>query len=179
VSIKTLETQRLVLRGWRPADLDDLYEYAKNPSMAMGGWKPLKNIHQARRTLKSFIKEDDRWAIVLKENEKVIGQLRLRPDKNRGQFSARNSAYAINYALSEDYWGKGYMTEAVRRVITYAFDEMKIELLGVSHYPHNVRSKRVIEKCGFHYDGIIENKGHKDANGQVFDSVCYSILRRK
>jgi len=176
---KALETDRLILRGWRREDVDDLYEYAKNPSMAMGGWKPLKNIRQARRTLKSFIKEDDRWAIVLKENEKVIGQLRLRADKNRGQFSARNSAYAINYALSEGYWGKGYMTEAVKRVITYAFDEMNIELLGVSHKRFNERSRRVIERCGFHYDGIIEYKGRKVANDPNYDSLCYSILRRR
>jgi len=176
---KTLETDRLILRGWRREDLNDLHEYAKNPSMAMGGWKPHANKRASLRALKSFIKEDDRWAIVLKENDEVIGQLRLHPDKNRGQFSARNSAYAINYALSEDYWGNGYMTEAVKRVISYAFDEMHIELLGVSHYPHNDRSRRVIERCGFHYDGIIENKGRKNVNGQVFDGVCYSILRRR
>ena len=174
---KTLETERLILRGWRPEDLNDLYEYAKRPSMAMGGWKPHANKRASLRALKSFIKEDDRWAIVLKENEKVIGQLRLYPDKNRGQFSARHSAYLINYALSEDYWGKGYMTEAVKRVIDYAFDEMRIELLGVSHRPDNIRSKRVIERCGFQYDGVIEN-GIKNYDGQVFDCVCYSILRR-
>ena len=104
-----------------------------------------QNIHQARRTLKSYIKEDDRWAIVLKENGKVIGQLRLYPDENRGQYSARNSAKLVNYPLSEAYWGRGYMTEAVKRVVKYVFDEMHVELLG--------------------YDG------------QVFDSVCHSILK--
>ena len=155
------------MRGWRRGDVGDLYEYAKNPSMAMGGWKPLKNVFQARRTLKSFIKEDDRWAIALKENGKVIGQLRLRIEKNRGQFSERNSAYTINYALSEAYWGKGYMTEAVKRVITYAFDEMNIEILGVFTTHHNTRSKRVIERCGFQYEG--ENERF----------ACYSILRRR
>ncbi|MDR2687016.1 MAG: GNAT family N-acetyltransferase [Oscillospiraceae bacterium] len=40
MSIKTLETERLILRGWKLEDLDDLCEYAKNPSMAMGGWRP-------------------------------------------------------------------------------------------------------------------------------------------
>jgi len=175
---KTLETERLILRGWRREDVDDLYEYAKSPSMAMGGWKPQANKRASRRALKSFIKEDDRWAIVLKENEKVIGQLRLRTDKNRGQFSARNSAYAINYALSEEYWGKGYMTEAVKRVVKYAFDEMHIELLTAGHFPHNIRSRRVLEKCGFQYEGTIEQR-YKRYDGQIFDSVIHSILRRR
>ena len=174
--METIETQRLILRGWRPADLDDLYEYAKNPSMAMGGWKPLENIRQARRTLKSYIKEDDRWAVVLKESGKVIGQLRLYPDENRGQYSARNSARLVNYALSEDYWGKGYMTEAVKRVVKYAFEEMNTELLGAFTTPDNIRSKRVIEKCGFQYEWTIA-QGNKRYDGQVFDAVCYHILK--
>jgi len=167
VSIKTLETERLVLRGWRLDDVDDLYEYAKKPSMAMGGWEPHANKSISLRALREFIEEDDRWAVALKTSGKAIGQVRLYPDENRGRFSERNSAYLINYALSEDYWGKGYMTEAVKRVVVYAFEELKIELLGVFTSHHNVRSKRVIERCGFQYEGANEH------------SAMYSILRRK
>ena len=130
------------------------------------------------RVLKSFMKENDRWAIALKETGKAVGAVRLNPDKNRGQFSERNSAFGINYFLAETHWGKGYMTEAVQRVVDYAFDELNAELLGVSHRPGNDRSKRVIEKCGFHYDGTIE-RGIQNYDGQMFDCVCYSILRRR
>lgn len=56
--------------------------------------------------------------------------------------------------------------EAVKRVITYAFDEVNVEFLGVFTTHDNVRSKRVIERCGFQYEG--ENERF----------VCYSILRR-
>ena len=48
--------------------------------------------------------------------------------------------------------------------------------LRAFHYPHNNRSKRVIEKCGFKYETTIE-KGSKIYDGQVFDSVCHSILK--
>ena len=175
LSIKTLETERLILRGWRLDDLDDLYEYAKNP---IEGWEAHASKEESLRALKDFIENNDTWAIELKENEKIIGQLRLYPDENRGQFSARNSAMLINYRLSEAYWGKGYMTEAVKRVVQYAFDEMHIELLTAWHVPINIRSRRVLEKCGFQYEGTIP-QGYKRYDGQVFDSVIHSILRRR
>ena len=82
----------------------------------------------------------------------------------------------MTYALSEDYWGLGYMTEAVKRVVEYSFDKTGIKLLTVFHVPHNMRSKRVIEKCGFQYEGKIE-QGFINDEGQVFDSVIYSITK--
>ena len=171
--MKTLETERLILRSWLLEDLDDLYEYAKNPNVgSMQGWKPHLSKDESLITLKSFIEDDDRWAIVLKENNKVIGSVRLCPDENRGKYFAKY----IHYVLSSDYWGNGYMTEAVKRVIKYAFEEVNVDLLSVFHYPHNIRSKRVIEKCGFQYETTIK-QGHKIYDGQVFDTVCYSMLK--
>jgi len=68
------------------------------------------------------------------------------------------------------------MTEAVQRAIKYVFEDMQIDLLSVFHYPHNLISKRVIEKCGFEYEGIIK-QGCKRYDGQIFDAVFYSILK--
>ncbi len=171
--MKTIETERLILRGWQLDDLDDLYEYAKNPNVGlMAGWEPHSSKEVSLNVLKSFIENDDRWAIVLKESGKVIGSLRIYPDENRGKYYAKY----INYALSADYWGKGYMTEAVKRVIKYAFEEMYIDLLSAFHYPHNIRSKRVIEKCGFQYEVTLK-QSQKIYDGQILDSVCYYILK--
>lgn len=153
--------------------MDDFFDYAKNPDTGvMQGWKPHLNKEETLYTLKSYIKDDDRWAIALKENNKVIGSVRLYPDENRGKYYAKY----INYVLSSDYWNNGYMTEAVKRVIKYAFDEVNVDLLSAFHYPHNIRSKRVIEKCGFKYEVTIK-QGNKIYDGQIFDTVCYYILK--
>ena len=177
IYMKTLETERLILRGWRHDDLDDLYGIYKNPKIGlMGNWEPHSSKEASLTALNSFIEDNGRWAIVLKENEKVIGGIRIYPDENRGNFSARNSAKYINYILAEDFWGKGYMSEAVKRAVKYAFDEMSIELLTAFHHPDNIRSKRVLEKCGFEYEVTIE-RGIKNYDGQTFDSVCHSILK--
>ncbi len=175
--MKTIETKRLILREWQFEDLDNLYEYAKNPNVGtMSGWAPHISKEESLNVLKSFIKSADIWAIMLKDNKKVIGQLRIYPDENRGKYSEMHSAKLISYALSEEYWGKGYMTEAVKRAVKNAFDEMGTELLTVFHIPNNIRTKRVIEKCGFQYETTVE-KGHKYYDGQIFDSICYSILK--
>ena len=175
--MNTLETERLILRKWQLDDLDDYYAYAKNPNIgSMAGWKPHSSKEESLTHLKSFIENDEVWAIVLKENGKVIGHLKIYPDENRGKFSERYSAKLINYALSEDYWAKGYMTEAVKSAVKYAFDEMNIEVLTAFHFPHNVSSKRILEKCGFEYECVIE-QGYNNYDGQIFDSVCHSIWK--
>lgn len=171
--MKTIETERLILRNWQLDDLDDFYEYAKNPNVGpIAGWEPHLNKDVSLEVLKSFIKNDDRWAIELKENGKVIGALRIYPDENKGKYYAKD----INYVLSDKYWGKGYMTEAVKSVIKYAFEELNIDLLAVFHYPHNIRSRRVIEKCGFQYEGTLKQSSRR-YDGKSFDIVHYSILK--
>ena len=174
--MKTIETERLILRGWKLEDLNDFYEYAKNPNVYLNtGWETHSSKQVSLNELNSFIENDEMRAIVLKESGKVIGQLKIYPDENRGQFNERNSAKFINYALSEDYWGNGYMTEAVKRAVKYAFDEMNIELLTAFHRPDNIGSKRVLEKCGFQYEFTLERGIYH--HGQYFDGIYHIILK--
>ncbi len=125
-----------------------------------------------KEVLESYIEDGNRWAIELKEEGKVIGSIMIYPDENHGKYYAKS----INYYLSEEHWNKGYMTEAIKRVITYAFEEIDIDLLSAFHIPNNSNSKRVLEKNGFEYEGTIK-QGYQRYDGQTFDSVCYSILK--
>ena len=56
--------------------------------------------------------------------------------------------------LSEDYWGQGLMPEACQAVLRYAFEELKLAVLSVYHYPFNVRSKRVIQNLDLYMKGL-------------------------
>lgn len=170
---KVLETERLILRGWQQEDLEDLYEYARNPEVGpMAGWEPHSDRGRTLEVLKAYMESGDVWAIELKENGKVIGQLRMYPNEDKGKLIARY----ISYALSADYWGHGYMTEAVKAVIKYAFEELEIDMLTAFHSPDNVRTKRVIEKCGFEYELTIE-KAYTRYDGEVSDNVCYYLMK--
>ncbi|MGI6561106.1 MAG: GNAT family N-acetyltransferase [Clostridia bacterium] len=171
--MKTLITERLILRKFRESDLDDFYEYAKNPRVGPNaGWRPHESKEVSFDILKMFIENNDVWAITDKNTGKVIGSIGLHIDRKRNNDNVR----MLGYVLSEDYWGKGLMTEAAREVIRYAFEDMGLDLISVYHYPSNIRSKRVIEKCGFQYEGTLK-RASVIFNGNIYDDVCYSLTR--
>ena len=171
--MKTLETERLILRSWQINDIDDLYEYARNPNVGpMAGWEPHSSKDVSLDILKSFIENEEVYAIVLKENNRVIGSLGIHPDKRRRNEGAKS----MGFVLSEDYWGRGLVPEAAQCVIKDIFEEKSIDLLSICHYSSNTRSKRVIEKCGFNYEGTLR-QATKIYDGTIHDDVCYSIAR--
>jgi len=84
----------------------------------------------------------------------------------------------LGYALSYDYWGMGIATEAVKAIQEYAFNVMKLDLLSVDHYPHNSRSMKVIEKCGFKKEGTLR-KARLSYRNEPVDIVTYSLLKEE
>ena len=170
--MKVLETERLILRGWKKGDVDDLYEYATNPKIGpRAGWKPHKDKAESLKIIQMFIKASDDWAIEHKESKKVIGGIGCRKDVIRTGINAKN----LGYVLSEDYWGLGLMTEAVSRMLEYCFDELDIKIVSISHATKNNNSRRVIEKCGFVYEGTLRKSVIFEQ--EVCDSLYYSIIK--
>lgn len=150
----TLETERMILRPFRMEDLDDLYEYASVPGVGEeAGWPHHKNKEESLYRVRHFIEGRHTFAIVYKENHKVIGSIGIDPmdEDFVKKISEFHSLYGreIGYVLSKDYWGRGLMTEAVKAVIDYLFDELDFDFLLCGHYDKNKRSKRVQEKLGF------------------------------
>ena len=147
-----LESKRLILREFEPSDVDDLFEYASVPGVGeMAGWPHHPNIEESKYRVNKFINEKHTFAIVYKENNKVIGSLGIEKygleDKLSEFFDYQGRE--IGYVLSKDYWGKGLMPEAVKLVIDYLFNELNYDFLLCGHYDKNNQSKRVQEKCGF------------------------------
>jgi ribosomal-protein-alanine N-acetyltransferase len=173
--MKTLETQRLILRPFEEKDFHDFYEYAKNPNVGPNaGWEPHTNPEMSKEILKKFIESDEVWALVWKENNKVIGSVGLHNDYLRNAPDVK----MLGYVLSQDYWGRGIMTEAAMAAIDYSFETMNILLLTIHHYANNLHSKRVIEKCGFVYEGTLR-RCIQIYNGTIHDLVCYSLTREE
>ena len=162
ISNVILETDRLILRAWKITDLDDLFEYASiNGVGEKAGWEHHKSKDESLEILKMFINEKKVFAIVLKENQKVIGSIgveecRQNLDKNLENLLGRE----LGYVLSKDYWNKGIMTEAVSKVIEYCFKILKLNYLIATCFNYNIESKKVLEKLNFKFykDIIIETR---------------------
>lgn len=83
----------------------------------------------------------------------------------------------LGYFISEKYWGKGIMTEAVRQICKYVFSKSDIIRIYAEPFAHNMASCRVLEKAGFQYEGTLRNNAVK--NGKVLDMKMYSLLKNE
>ena len=170
-----MKTERLKLRRFKLSDLNDFYEYAKDPNVGPNaGWEYHKSKNESILLLANFIKNKEIWAIELIENSKVIGSVGLHQDKKRENPNSR----MIGYVINQDYWGKGYATEVVKKIMEYSFDNLKLDILSVYHYSFNERSKRVIYKCGFRFEGKLRACSVLPT-GEVYEDMCYSILEEE
>ena len=147
-----IETERLLLRPFEQADLYEFHEYASVEDVGeMAGWKHHETVEQTQEILDRFIEEKKTFAIVLKENNKVIGSLGVEKygmEEALTEFD-NYKGREIGYVLSKDYWGRGIMPEAVRAVIDYLFNDLDLDFLICGYYDFNKQSKKVQEKCGF------------------------------
>lgn len=174
---KTLSTNRLLLRAFTMEDLADFYEYCKDPDTGIhAGWKPHESMEESRDILHHFIEEREVWAICEKQSGKVIGSIGLHRDsKRRRNF---NQCRMMGYVLSKAYWGQGLMTEAAKEVLRHAFEDLGLEMVTISHFSYNQRSARVIEKLGFHREGVLR-KAFLRYDGSLLDDVGYSMTREE
>jgi RimJ/RimL family protein N-acetyltransferase len=81
----------------------------------------------------------------------------------------------VGYWLAKPYWGQGIMTAVVQRVYRYAFEEFGLVKITAHVFSHNPASARVLEKCGFHEEGLLRKHFLKD--GQFIDARLFAMLR--
>ncbi len=173
----SFETERLIMRPWQPSDFDAFFQFESNPHVGpAAGWRPVTDREESRKILQRFCeKPEELCAITLKPSGRAIGSLGLHGDGKRDD-ALGIVTRMLGYVLDEPYWGFGYMTEAVRGALRFAFDQMGLELVSVCHFPFNHRSRRVIEKCGFRYEGTLRRSCLR-YDGAVLDDVLYSMTR--
>ena len=173
--MQRLKSERLILRAFTEQDTDDLSRYAIDPDVGpRAGWKPHESREESLSIVRMFIEEDNVYAIERKSDRRVIGSLGLHHDKWRNLTDVK----MVGNVLAQDCWGSGYMSEAVRRLLQYGFEEMNLRLMSISHYTFNDRSRRVIEKCGFVYEGTLRQTFLR-YDGAVFDEAGYSLTREE
>ena len=171
-----LKTERLLLRPVSESDAGALFACCRDPEVGINaGWKPHESLEETRALMEQvFLGQESVWAIVLADSGRLIGTGGLIPDPKRENGRAR----MLGYSLGKEYWGSGYMTEAVRAILRCGFELMDLELISAYCYPGNERSKRVIAKCGFQYEGTLV-RAEERFDGAVMDNECYVLLREQ
>ncbi len=168
-----ITTKRLFLRELRRSDAHDLFEYAMSPKVGpSAGWKPHDTIDETYHFIEYAIKKKDYgqpgvFAIILQATGKMIGTIEIH--------SYRQYKGEIGFVLNPEYWNQGLMTEAAKAVVIYAMEILKLQRLAYCHFPENIASKRVCEKLGFTFEGVLRDK-FLMYDGSLKDDVTYSIL---
>lgn len=174
IPFPVIETERLILKRITNDDVNEVYELRSNPETMKYIPRPLVKTtedaleHIAMIEEKIVANTGINWGITLKGNPKVlgiIGYYRLQPENYRAE---------IGYMLLPEFHGKGIITEAVKRLISYGFDDLKLHSIEAVIDPQNFASEKVLQKCNFVKEAHLKESEFYE--GKFLDKVIYSIL---
>ena len=174
-SLPELKTDRLILRPLRMSDARDMYAYAQDPEVSRHVlWSAHTSIFQTRTFLRSAIRQYRRgepgsFAIVLKASGRMIGTVGFM------WIDREYKSAEVGYSLSREYWNQGVMTEALRRVVDFGFQEMRLNRIEAQHETDNPASGRVMAHVGMRQEGILRQRLKN--KGKFVDVALYAILR--
>ncbi|MEA4910986.1 MAG: GNAT family N-acetyltransferase [Oscillospiraceae bacterium] len=149
--MEALQTRRLTLRQWEESDRGDLFEYASGSVVGpSAGWEPHKTPEDSGAMIERLRSYPDCYAIVLREQNKVIGCIGLYKTSLSDGIRSQ-SARELGFSLNPAFWGLGYATEAARAVLAHGFDTLALDTIFCAHFDFNLGSARVCQKLGFTY----------------------------
>ena len=175
--IPKLETERLLLRPVEIDDAKDMYDYAsKDEVVNFVRFPKHKSVEDSKETIKKYFlnRPSKSWpeafAIILKENNEMIGTCDFWPTDEEGCFE-------MGYVLNPKYWNQGIMSEASQRVLAFAFLDYGVRRMELNHIEDNLASKKIALKLGFVYEGT-KRKSVKYKNNYK-DLLFYGLLEEE
>ncbi|MBM7637035.1 GNAT family N-acetyltransferase [Streptococcus saliviloxodontae] len=175
-ALPKLETDRLILRQRTVEDVPAMFDYARLEEVTYpAGFPPIASLedeydyfenHYYQNLKKANLPSG--YGIAVKGSDRIIGSC----DFNHRH---EDDVFEIGYLLHPDYWGQGYMTEAVAALIEVGFTILNLHKLEIRCYDHNKASQRVAEKLGFTLEATIRNR--KDGQGNRCSELAYGLLK--
>jgi ribosomal-protein-alanine N-acetyltransferase len=169
-----LESERLIFRAFDLKDALDIQVIRSNDKvmnyMDSEYHKTIKDSENF--ILKNFDRYKNKsgifWAIIEKTENKFIGDFAF------WNIITENHRAEIGYTLKPDFWSKGYMTEALTRLIEFGFKDLKLHSFEAEINPKNTNSEKALLKVGFKKEAYF--KENRYFNGEYLDSEIYSLL---
>ena len=175
IPIHPLHTPRLLLRRLTIGDAPEYFS-------RLGGseavtrymlFRPHKSLSESLSSIEKALRRYEtgefyRWGIEL-PGSGLIGVIDLLA------FDREKESCSFAYMLAEEFWDRGYGTEALKAVLDFAFREMELKSVQADHFAENTASGAVMRKAGMIFQGTSPGKYEKD--GIVHDAPRYLITR--
>lgn len=175
-AFQTLKTPRLVLRKLRTADTQTFFDRLGSSQAVTRYmlWVPHKDLSESAASIQKVLARYEtgrcyRWGIALRETDSLIGIIDLLA------FDEGSDSCSFAYMLGQDFWGRGFGTEALTAVLDFAFSQMGIQAVTADHFAENPASGAVMRKAGMQRVGTIPRKYQK--GGVFHDAVEYRITK--
>jgi RimJ/RimL family protein N-acetyltransferase len=171
----TLTTRRLSLRPIRPSDAPLVHDLATSKGVAVpAGYPTPKNLQASRarvgRSVAEWRKREPKrltFSIIRREDAAWLGLVNLNwPHAGVGE---------LGYSLHPRYWGRGYASEAVRRVVDLAFGELGAHRVQATCWVKNPRSAGVLKNAGLRKEGTL--RGYLKRGRMVRDEFLFGLAR--
>jgi RimJ/RimL family protein N-acetyltransferase len=171
----TLETARLILRPFTPADAPDVQRHVSDRDIAAmtlsiphpypeGGAEQWITSLPAKYDAGQFAG----FAIIDRESSALAGSISLTPEPAHGRAE-------LGYWIAKQFWGRGYATEASRALIAFGFESLGLNKIHAAVFIKNPASDRVIRKIGMQWEGRLREH---DLKWDVYEDIdVYGILR--
>ncbi len=170
-----LETPRLHLRAFVPADVPPLvalagnYEVARNTLNIPHPYREEDARHWVQATQENYAQQTGyAFAIELRATGEFIGGIGLTPERRFDRAEA-------GYWLGQPYWGRGLASEALGALLRFGFEELRLNKIYATHIASNFASGRVMLKNGMVKEGELVQHTRRD--GQYYDLWQYRLTR--
>jgi [ribosomal protein S5]-alanine N-acetyltransferase len=174
-TIFIMETDRLILRRFTEDDWQDLYEYLSQEIVVKYEPYGIFNEEECKQEAIRRSKDDAFWAVCMKENKKLIGNIyfqQLEP--------IAFMTWEIGYVFNPAYHGKGYATEASRKIIQFGFEKAGAHRIIGKCNPENTSSWKLMERLLMRREAHFRKPAffRKSYEGKPIwhDAYQYSIL---
>ena len=180
-----IETERLILRPFLESDAEDVFEYLKNPMANCFACMKTNSLEEAKKAVLDRSKDKEYYfAIVLKENGKVIGEIDAMPETPAPD--EKNSVldtFSPCWMLNKNYHGKGYAYEAAQAFFDYLFGAKGARRIYAYTEDYNASSQKLCEKLGMRREGMfmefVSFINDEDGNPIYENTIQYAILKKE
>jgi RimJ/RimL family protein N-acetyltransferase len=175
-----LQTERLVLRRFTPADVDLLVDLDSDPAVMdfINGGRPTPRDEIEHDVLPAMLSYYERfaglgfWAAIDKSSGACLGWFHFRPTRD-----GQPDEPELGYRLKRSAWGKGYATEGARALVDKGFAEYGVRRVFATTMTVNTRSRRVMEKAGLRYVRTFFQEWPDRIQGDELGDVEYALGR--